>query len=104
MKTKSTNVITKNKDITSVFVVTAAILTIPMVAMQFSEEWDWNVFDVTAIGTLLIGTGLLMVLASRRIKKVKHRVAIIVALLIAVLVTYIQLAVGIINSLPLAGS
>lgn len=93
----------QNKDVASVFVVTAAILLIPFVAMQFSDEWDWNLFDFVVIGTLLVGTGLLMVLASRKVKNIHYRVVIVAALLIALLLAWAELAVGIFGS-PFAGS
>jgi uncharacterized membrane-anchored protein len=92
---KSTTSIMRNKDIAGVFVVAAAILMIPLVAMQFSDEWDWNLFDFVIIGTLLIGTGLSMVLAARNVKNIYHRAAIIIALLAALLLIWVELAVGI---------
>lgn len=104
MKTENTNVIIRNKDIAGVFVVTVAILMVPLVAMQFSDEWDWNLFDFVVIGSLLVGTGLLIVLASRKIKNIKHRAVVVVALLIALLLTWVHLAVGIIDNAPFAGS
>lgn len=104
MKTKSSDIIRQNKDIASVFVVTAAILMVPLVAMRFSDEWDWGPFDFAIIGTLLAGTGLLVVLALRKIKNINYRVAAIAALLAALLLTWIHLAVGIVDTAPFAGS
>lgn len=104
MKTKNKNYIKKNKDIATVFMVTAAILMIPLIAMQVTNEVDWKVLDFAVIGTLLVGTGLLMVLASRKIKNTNHRVAVIPALLSLLLLTWVHLAVGIIDTAPFAGS
>lgn len=94
MKTKSTNIIMRNKDVASVFVVTAAILMVPLVAMPFTGEVKWTLFDFAAMGTLLAGTGFLVVLASRKIKNNNHRAAVIVALLAALLLIWAELAVG----------
>ncbi len=93
----------QNKDIASVFVVTASILMVPLVAMQFTGEVKWNLSDFIIMGTLLVGTGLLLVLASRKIKNINHRVAAIVALLAALLLIWIELAVGIVGT-PFSGS
>ena len=103
MKAKNTNSITQNKDIASVFVVTAAILMIPLIAMQFSDEWDWNLFDFIIMGTLLVSTGMLIVLASRKIKNINYRLAVIFALIAAFLITWAELAVGVFGT-PFAGS
>lgn len=91
------------EDILCVFVVTAGILMVPLVAMQFTSEVKWNFFDFVVIGTLLVGTGLLLVLASRKIKKANHRVAVIFGLLVALLLIWAELAVGIFGT-PFAGS
>lgn len=103
MKTRSTDIPSRNKDITSVFVVTAAVLAVPLMATQFTDEVDWNMFDFAAIGTLLIGTGLLIVLASRKIRNTNHRAAVIVALLAALLLVWLEGAVGVFGT-PFAGS
>lgn len=103
MKTKSSNITLLNEDIACVFVVTGAILMIPLVAMQFTSEVDWKIGDFVIMGILLVGTGLLMVLAARKIKKMSHRVVIILSLLAALLLIWAELAVGIFGT-PFAGS
>jgi hypothetical protein len=48
-------------------IVTALILLVPLVAMQFTEEVNWGVADFVAAGALLWGAGLLLrQLATRR--------------------------------------
>ncbi|MDQ3099056.1 MAG: hypothetical protein M3Q44_04905 [bacterium] len=93
----------KNRDIKGVFVVTTAVLMIPLLAMQFTDEVDWNLFDFFIIGTLLIGTGLLIVFANRTIKNTNYRVAVVFTLVIALILTWMELSVGIFGS-PFAGS
>ena len=63
--------------------------------MQFTIEVKWYLFDFAVMGTLMVGTGLLVVLASRKIKNINHRATVIVALLAALLLIWMQLAVGI---------
>lgn len=114
MKNKNSNIIARNKDIASVFIMTAAILMLPLLAMIFdwqvpepgysiSSEVDWGPFDFVVMGTLLSGTGLLIVLALRKIKDTPRWAAIIIALLLAFLLIWAELAVGIFGS-PFAGS
>ena len=102
MSTKE-SIIRKNKDIVVVFVVTGLILMIPLVAMQFTKEVDWNLFDFVVMGVLMIGTGLLMVLATRRIKNRDYQIVTIIALLVLFLLAWAEGAVGVFGS-PFAGS
>lgn len=101
MKAKSTNSLTQSM-IRYAFG-TAAILTIPVVAMQISTEWDWNLFDFIIIGTLLMGAGFTYELIKRKVDK-KYRVALAIAVVAAVLLIWVHLAVGIIDNAPFAGS
>lgn len=77
---------------------------IPLVAMQFTSEVDWTMFDFIVMGILISGTGLMIVLASRMIKNPTHRAIAIMALIAVLLITWVHLAVGIVDSWPLAGS
>jgi hypothetical protein len=55
--------------------VTALVLLVPLVAMQFTDEVDWSVGDFVFAGALLVGTGLLIELAVRDPRKVAYRAA-----------------------------
>lgn len=94
--------IIKRKNILRIIIGTAAILMIPLVAMQFSDEWDWNLFDFIVIGTLLIGAGLTYELVSARANS-KYRLPIAIAFAIAVILIWAELAVGLFGT-PFAGS
>lgn len=48
--------IMKNKNIFRIALVTAFILLPPLVAMQFTDEVAWNLFDFASAGTLLFGS------------------------------------------------
>ena len=52
---------------------------------------------------LLLGTGLLCELVMRKVKKMNYRIALCAALLVALLLTWIELAVGLFGT-PFAGS
>lgn len=96
--------IKKNKDIVSVIALTIIILALPLIGMQFSEGVDWSLFDFILMGSLISGTGLLAVFVKRKVKNPTHRLAIIIALIAALLVVWVHLAVGIVDTWPLAGS
>ena len=74
---------------------TAVILSIPLIAMQFSDEVDWDLADFIIIGTLLFGAGLLYDFIASRLQNSNRR--LVVGLIIAAFVLYIwaELAVGI---------
>lgn len=80
----------------------AILLLIPLIAMQFTEEVAWTGTDFLIAGVLLLGTGLLLELAIRKIRNIKIRVAFIVVLLLALLLLWAELAVGIFGT-PLSG-
>jgi hypothetical protein len=57
-----------------VALVTACILLVPLVAMQFTDEVDWGVFDFVFAGLLLGGAGMLIQLSVRTPGNVVYRV------------------------------
>lgn len=93
----------KNKRIIGILISVAFLLLIPLVAMQFTNEVNWNIFDFIVAGTLLLGTGLLCELTLRKIKEPSHRIIICALLLAALLLIWVELAVGIFGT-PFAGS
>jgi len=104
MKSKNNNIVIKNKDIISVFAATAGILMLPLIGIQVDSDVDWSISDFLLMGTLISGTGLLIVLVARKVKNTTHRGALILALLAALFLTWVHLAVGIVDTAPFAGS
>ena len=80
-----------------VVLVAAFILMVPLVAMQVTDEVNWSLFDFVVAGALLVGTGLLYELAVRKAGTVVYRAAAGVAVGAAFLLTWVNLAVGIIG-------
>jgi peptidoglycan/LPS O-acetylase OafA/YrhL len=93
----------QNKRLTLIMLAVAVLLLIPFVAMQFSNEVSWSVFDFIVAGVLLLGTGLLCELVIRKVKTAERRIAIIVVILAALLLIWAELAVGVFGT-PFAGS
>lgn len=91
------------KKIGIVVLVTAAILLIPFIAMQVSGDVNWSTFDFVAAGVLVAGTGLAYVLSTLKTRSTRLRLAIGALLAAAVLLVWVELAVGILGT-PFAGS
>lgn len=92
----------KNKRLIIILLTPAILLLIPLIAMQFTDEVNWGLFDFVIAGALLLGTGLLFELVMRKINKTPYRIAISVALLLALLLIWAELAVGIFGT-PFTG-
>ncbi len=95
--------ITQKQRLTGIVLLVALLLLIPFTAMQFTNEVKWSLFDFMVAGVLLLGTGLLCELVIRMVKKTQYRIALCAVILIALLLVWLELAVGIFGT-PLAGS
>ncbi|HZF63877.1 MAG TPA: hypothetical protein VEZ55_05320 [Chitinophagaceae bacterium] len=95
--------LTQNKRLVGIVLSVMLLLLVPLVAMQFTDEVNWSLFDFLIGGFLLLGTGLLCELVIRKVKKTSHRIAICVAILAALIIIWAELAVGIFGT-PFAGS
>jgi hypothetical protein len=87
----------QNKNIIRIALATAFLLLVPLVAMQFTDEVAWGPFDFVVAGTLLFGTGLTYELVARRMGSIAYRAAVGIAVAAALLLVWINLAVGIIG-------
>jgi hypothetical protein len=81
-----------------VVLVAAFILMLPLVAMQVSDQVRWDLADFAVAGALLVGTGLMYELAARKADSVVYRAAVGVALAAALLLIWLNLAVGLIGT------
>lgn len=95
--------ITRNKRLISIVLAVALLLLIPFIAMQLTDEVNWSLSDFILMGGLLLGTGLLCELVIRNVKKKEYRIVLIATILIALLLIWLELAVGIFGT-PFAGS
>ena len=71
-----------------------SLLLLPLVAMQFTAEVDWDGLDFAVAGALLVGAGTAYELAARRFDS-RHRAVIGTALVVMVGLIWAQGAVGI---------
>ncbi len=77
---------------------TAAVLMAPLMAMQFTDEVNWGIFDFVVMGILLFSTGLIYALISRNSESTAYRTGVGVAVAAGLLLIWVNLAVGIIGS------
>jgi uncharacterized membrane protein (UPF0182 family) len=90
--------IMQNKRLIGIVLTVALLLLIPLIARA-----PWTRLDFVTAGVLLLGTGLMCELVMRKVNKIEYRIAICVALLAALLLIWLELAVGIFGT-PFAGS
>lgn len=88
----------KYKRIIIIVLVTAILLLIPYIAMQFTDEVNWTLMDFILAGVLLLSTGFMCVIAIKKIKKIKYRIITCVVLLLVFILIWAELAVGILGT------
>ena len=93
----------KNVRLIAILSVATALLLLPLIAMQFTNEVNWGSFDFLIMGVLLYGTGLSCELVMRKVKSTGGRLIFCGAILLALFLIWAELAVGIFGS-PFAGS
>lgn len=87
-----------NKRIISLVLAVAFMLLLPLLVMQFTDEMAWSRTDFALAGALLVGTALLYGLSMRLTGSIFYRAAVGVALAAALILIWMNLAVGIIGS------
>jgi len=95
--------IAQNKRTLFILLSVPLLLLIPFTAMQFTGEVNWALADFLIMGLLLLGAGLLVETVLRKVQKVEQRMILCGAILIAFLLIWAELAVGIFGT-PFAGS
>ena len=78
---------------------TAAImLLLPLIAMQFTDEVNWDVSDFIIFGVMLVAAGGAFELAARMTPSKAYRAAVGVALVAGFMLIWVNGAVGIIGN------
>jgi hypothetical protein len=75
-----------------------ALLLLPLVAMQFTQEVDWNAADFAVFGAMLLAACGAYELAARTTGNIAYRAGVGVAIAAAFILVWMNLAVGIIGS------
>lgn len=92
-----------NKRLIIILASAAFLLTVPLIAMQFTSEVNWDFFDFLIAGILLFGTGIVCEFVLRKVKNTKARVWVCLGMLFMLFLIWSELAVGIFGT-PFAGS
>lgn len=93
----------QNKRLNIFLSAASAILLLPLIAMQFTAEVNWTLFDFTVAGVLLYGTAFLLDFVIKRYSTPRSRRIAVTAVVLGLLLLWAELAVGIFGS-PIAGS
>ena len=93
----------KNQRFIFIILPPSILLIIPLIAMQYTNEVNWGVMDFFVAGILLFGSSLLIEFTFRRVKSCKKKLAVSIIIILVLLVTWAELAVGIFNT-PLGGN
>lgn len=73
------------------------LLSIPLIAMQFTDEVDWGALDFLVMGALLFSAAGAYEIDTRLSASSTYRAGVAILVLGSVLVTWVNLAVGIIG-------
>lgn len=80
-----------------------ALLLIPLIAMNYSDEVHWTLIDFAIMGVLLLVAGMWTQRVVKRVKSFPRRATYIILVILLFLLVWAELAVGIFGS-PLAGN
>ena len=90
--------ITMQDKIIRIAIATASVLSLPLLAMQFTDEVAWDLADFAVAGVLLFGAGLTYELTTRKGGTIAYRAAVGVAVAAALFLVWMNLAVGLIGN------
>ncbi|HEX8575239.1 MAG TPA: hypothetical protein VF677_02995 [Flavobacterium sp.] len=93
----------KSKRFIGILLMVAFLLSIPLIAMQFTNEVHWDLFDFVIAGILLLGTGLAIEIVMQNVKNRNTKIGLVVSILVVLFLVWAELAVGVFGT-PFAGS
>lgn len=70
---------------------------LPLIAMQFTDDVNWDLLDFTVMFVLIFGTGFAVDLAMRKSRNTLYRIAAGLALVASFLLAWLSVGVGIIG-------
>ena len=94
MATKCNDIIARDSVFARIALATGLLLLIPLTAMQFTDEVDWDTADFIVMGFLLFVTSSMFVLVARKLPT-KYWLVTGVICAAAFLYLWAELAVGI---------
>ena len=85
----------RNREYRLIIGITALLLLLPLIAMQFTAEVNWTGFDFLVAAILLLATGFTAESIIRKIRTPKYKIMSVLSLIVVFLLLWIELAVGI---------
>ncbi len=102
MEKSQTSMMKPDQRLMAIVIAVPMLLLIPFIAMLFTEEVNWTLFDFVVAGILLLSAGLTLEFILRKVKTTKLRIALCVALFLGFFLVWVELAVGIFGT-PFGG-
>lgn len=93
----------QSKSIKFTLGIPAALLCIPIIAMQFTSEVNWSFMDFVVMGALLFGAGIVIEKILNSSTEGRKKTRFILAVVITLVLIWAEMAVGLFGS-PFAGS
>ncbi|MDC0918217.1 hypothetical protein OAQ61_03845 [Candidatus Marinimicrobia bacterium] len=81
--------------ITRILYTVSILLSIPLIAMIFTDEVSWSFFDFIIMGTMLTIAGSLIEITLNKFKTSKYRIVFTGIIVIIFLLIWAELGVGI---------
>lgn len=85
----------RKKRLSIIVLIVALILLIPLIAMQFTDEVNWTLFDFSVAAVILLCTGWAIDLVIRKVKSSTYRIILSLAIIAILFLIWAELAVGI---------
>ncbi|MDA3943257.1 MAG: hypothetical protein PF694_06920 [Bacteroidetes bacterium] len=89
----------KNKRLIIILLSIVFVMLIPLIAMQFTHQVNWNILDFAIMGILLFGTGIACEIILRQTKNILFRLILCGVYLLTLLLVWAELAVGIFGTM-----
>lgn len=97
-KSKQKDILKQNKVFGWITIATCTVLLIPLVAMQFTDEVQWDTLDFAVMGLLIFSMASLFVLVARSLEG-KYRAWAAVAFAFLFIWAWAELAVGVLTNI-----
>ncbi|HRE40557.1 MAG TPA: hypothetical protein PLG90_04420 [Ignavibacteria bacterium] len=97
-KSNLKNIFMNHKSLIKLGIGTILILMIPLIAMQFTIEVNWNFFDFAIMFIMIFGTGSAFLFISKKAVNWTYKIAVALAVITSFLIIWSNLAVGIIGN------
>jgi len=94
MNVQKRDIVAENKVFGWIALGTAVILSIPLIAMQFTDEVRWGLADFVVMSILLFGMGSIFVYVARVLPR-KYRLLVGLSFVLVTLYIWAELAVGV---------